>query len=63
MKKFKENILLFIEQPYYTKDELKTYYQIAIDESIRQKNTKMANYYKRLLISLEESNNNKANTK
>ena len=54
----KKNLLKFTEQPYYTKDELKTYYQIAIDESIRQKNIEMANYYKRLLISLDESNNN-----
>lgn len=60
----KKNLLKITEQPYYTKDELKTYYQIAIDESIRQKNIEMANYYKRLLISLNESNNNnKANTK
>ena len=54
----KKNLLKFAESPYYTKDELKTYYQIAIDESIRQKNIEMANYYKRLLISLDESNNN-----
>ena len=49
----KENILIYKEKPYYTDEELRLYYQIAIDESLKQGNESMAAHYKILLDQLD----------
>ena len=53
-----ENILIHKEKPYYTDDELRLYYQIAIDESLKQGNESMAAHYKILLDYLDNKDNN-----
>ena len=50
-----ENILKFNEKPYYTDEELKIYYQVAIDEFMKSGNIAMANRYKLLLSLIDES--------
>ncbi len=49
MKEEKDNILIFKEKPYYTDEELKLYYKIAIDEATKQGNEALANHYRILL--------------
>ena len=50
----KENVLIFKEKPYYTDEELRLYYQIAIDESLKQGNEELAAHYKILLDYLDK---------
>ena len=57
MEMEKENILIHKEKPYYTEDELRLYYQIAIDESLKQGNQAMAAHYKLLLTYLDKNKN------
>ncbi len=38
----RDNPLIFREKPYYTDDEQKLYYMIAIDESLKQGNHDLA---------------------
>ena len=49
----KDNILIFKEKPYYTDDELRLYYKIAIDEFSKNGNEDMANHYRILLRMLD----------
>ena len=49
----KENILIHKEKPYYTEDERKLYYQIAIDEAMNQGNRELAAHYQILLDYLD----------
>ena len=56
MEKEEDNILVFKEKPYYTDDELKLYYQIAIAEFAKSGNEVMANHYRILLKMLENKN-------
>jgi len=44
-----DNILIHKEKPYYTDQELITYYQIMIEEAEKQKNERVAGHYKILL--------------
>ena len=53
MDKEKDNVLIFKEKPYYTDDELRLYYQIAIDEFTKSGNEQMAAHYKILLDYLD----------
>ena len=53
MSEEKENVLIHKEKPYYTEDEQKLYYRIAIDEALKQGNEQMANHYMILLKLLE----------
>ena len=57
----KENILIHNEKPYYTDEELRIYYQIAIDEALKQGNESLAAHYKILLDYLDnkDSKHNK----
>ncbi len=48
-KKSKENVLIFREKPYRTKEEQELWYRIAIDEAIKQGNTELAEHYQILL--------------
>lgn len=45
----KENVLLFREKPYYTEEEQELYYRIAIDESLKKGNVKLAAHFQILL--------------
>ena len=49
----KGNILIHKEKPYYTDDELRLYYKIAIDEFSKNGNEDMANHYRILLRMLD----------
>lgn len=49
----KDNVLVFKEKPYYTDDELRLYYKIAIDEFSKNGNEDMANHYRILLRILD----------
>ncbi|MBR7042096.1 MAG: hypothetical protein IKI04_01200 [Bacilli bacterium] len=60
MKKEKDNILIYREKPYYTDDELRLYYKIAIDESLKQGNKTVAAHYQRLLDYLDKGQDTKA---
>lgn len=51
------NVLIYKEKPYYTDDELKLYYQIAIDESLKQGNEELATHYKILQDYLDNRDN------
>lgn len=53
-EKKKDNILIHKEKPYYTSEELRLYYQIAIDEATKQGNNAMAAHYKILLDYLDQ---------
>ena len=44
--------LVFKEKPYYTKEDLKFYYQIAIDEATKHGDLTMAAHYRILLDHL-----------
>ena len=60
MKEEKDNILIFKEKPYYTEEELKLYYKIAIDEATKQGNEALANHYRILLdfVNNQEKDSN-----
>lgn len=47
-----DNPLVLREKPYYTKEELKLYYQIAIDEATKHGDRAMAAHYRILLDHL-----------
>ncbi len=49
-----ENILVYREKAYYTLEELKLYYQLAIAESLKQGNDSMAEHYRILLDYLND---------
>ena len=59
MEKEQEKILKYKEKTYYTDEELRLYYQIAIDESLKQSNEAMAEHYKMLLDYLNSKDKNK----
>ena len=59
MEKEQEKILEYKEKAYYTDEELRLYYQIAIDESLKQGNEAMAEHYKMLLDYLNSKDKNK----
>lgn len=48
-----ENPLIFREKPYYTDEELTLYYQIAIDEFMKEGHPEMAAHYQILLKTLQ----------
>lgn len=52
--------LVFKEKPYYTKEELKLYYQIAIDEATKHGDRAMAAHF-RILLDHLENNDEEAN--
>ena len=54
-----ENILIPKEKPYYTEEELRMYYKIAIDESQKQGRPDLAAHYKILLKYLDENKSGK----
>ena len=49
----RNNVLVFKEKPYYTDDELRLYYRIAIDEFAKNGNEEMVNHYRVLLDYLD----------
>ena len=54
-----ENILIPKEKPYYTEEELRIYYKIAIDEATKQGRPELAAHFKILLKYLDESKSGK----
>ncbi len=54
-----ENILIHKEKPYYTEEELRIYYKIAIDEALKQGRSDIAAHYKILLKYLDENKTDK----
>ena len=54
----KDNILINEEKPYYTEEEMKLYYAIAIDEARKQGNDGLAEHYQILLDYLNRDKTN-----
>ena len=52
----KDNVLVYKEKPYHTRDELRLYYGIAIDEARKHGDREMATHYKILLDYLDNYN-------